>query len=74
MLAIYVGGYFVWSAIGAIALRRWRLLAMTPFAIVFDWLYRINFAHALIKALRQPRVESCRWESPTRYLCEGVAA
>ena len=74
MLAIYVGGYFVWSAIGAIALRRWRLLAMTPFVIVFDWLYRINFAHALIKALRQPRVESCRWESPTRYHSEGVAA
>lgn len=73
MLAIYFGGYLAWSVVGAIALRRWRLVVMTPFVIAFDWLYRINFAHALVKALRQPVVESCVWESPTRYASEGVS-
>jgi hypothetical protein len=73
LLAIYLGGYFIWTTIAAIALRRWRLILLTPFVLVFDWLYRVNFAHALVKALRQPRVTSCRWESPSRY-AQGAAA
>lgn len=73
LLAIYLAGYFIWTTIAAIALRRWRLILLTPFVLVFDWLYRVNFAHALVKALRQPRVTSCRWESPSRY-AQGAAA
>lgn len=73
LLAVYLAGYLVWTSIAAIALRRWRLVLLTPFVLVFDWLYRVNFAHALVKALRQPRVTSCRWESPSRYT-QGAAA
>jgi biofilm PGA synthesis N-glycosyltransferase PgaC len=66
LLELYFGGYLAWSIIGAIALRKWRLVVMTPFILVFDWLYRINFAHALIRTFQQSRVESCVWDSPAR--------
>jgi poly-beta-1,6-N-acetyl-D-glucosamine synthase len=59
--------YGVWVTAAAVALRKWRLVALSPFIVVFDWLYRINFAHAAVKAIRQPVVSTCRWESPTRY-------
>lgn len=60
-------GYFVWTIPAAIALRRWRLIPLTPFFFVVDWLYRVVFVHAFVKAIRQPMVATCTWESPPRY-------
>ncbi len=60
-------GYFVWTIPAAVCLRNWRLIPMTPFFIAIDWLYRAVFVHAFVRTLRQPLVQDCRWESPTRY-------
>lgn len=60
-------GYFAWTIPAAIALRKWRLIPLTPLLAGVDWLYRIVFVHALVKTWRQPVVASCRWESPPRY-------
>jgi poly-beta-1,6-N-acetyl-D-glucosamine synthase len=60
-------GYFAWTIPAALCTRKWRLVVMTPAFIVVDWLYRIIFVHALYKTIRQPVVDSCRWESPARY-------
>jgi biofilm PGA synthesis N-glycosyltransferase PgaC len=67
VLAGIVVGSFVWTIPAAAATRKWRLVPMTPLFIAIDWLYRLVFLHAFIKALRQPTVVSCRWESPARY-------
>jgi hypothetical protein len=53
--------------VGAVATRSWRLVVLTPAVVLVDWIYRATFLHALLKTLRQPRVEACRWESPARY-------
>jgi poly-beta-1,6-N-acetyl-D-glucosamine synthase len=60
-------GYFAWTIPAAVALRKWRLVPMTPLLLVVDWLYRLVFVHAVVKAWRQPVVASCTWESPPRY-------
>lgn len=62
----YSAGYAVWSCIGAIALRKWRLAVLWPALLVLDWIARVNLLHAFVKALRQPTA-TCRWESPARY-------
>jgi biofilm PGA synthesis N-glycosyltransferase PgaC len=67
VLVFYVAGYALWATIGAIALRRWRLALMAPALILVDWIQRVNFVHALVKTVRQPRVASCTWSSPKRY-------
>jgi biofilm PGA synthesis N-glycosyltransferase PgaC len=64
---LYTGGYVLWAAIGAIALKRWRLVLLAPALIVVDWIQRVNFVHAFCKTVRQPRVASCTWSSPKRY-------
>ena len=61
-------GYGVGAGIAAAVLGKWRLAVMAPALILVDWLYRIVFFHAFVKTVRQPRVASCRWESPTRYV------
>jgi glycosyltransferase involved in cell wall biosynthesis len=61
-------GYGAGAAVAAGVLRKWRLAVMAPALILVDWLYRIVFFHAFVKTVRQPRVDSCRWESPTRYV------
>lgn len=66
-LAVYAAGYLGWSIVGAIALRRWRLIALFPVLMGIDWIYRVLYVHALIKTIREPRVEHCVWESPARY-------
>jgi hypothetical protein len=67
LAGLTVMGYAAGAGIAALALRKWRLAAMAPALIVVDWLYRVVFMHAFVKTVRQPRVENCRWESPTRY-------
>jgi cellulose synthase/poly-beta-1,6-N-acetylglucosamine synthase-like glycosyltransferase len=69
---IYLTGYAAWSAVGAIALRNWRLLVLAPALLVLDWVARANFVHAAVKAIRQPTSE-CRWESPARYAVAAAA-
>ncbi len=73
-LAIYFLGYAAWAAIGAVFLRRPQLVLLFPALMVMDWMQRANFVHAFFKTIRQPRVEHCRWESPTRYEAEAIAA
>jgi poly-beta-1,6-N-acetyl-D-glucosamine synthase len=67
LLVGIAAGYLVWTIAAACCTRKWRLVVMTPAFIVVDWLYRVVFIHALCKAIRQPVVASCRWESPARY-------
>ena len=59
-------GYFAWTIPAAIALRKWRLIPLTPLLFVVDWLYRAVLVHAFVKTLRQPVVASCVG-SPPRY-------
>lgn len=66
-LTVYLLGYLGWAVIGAVALRRWRLVALFPALVVIDWVYRALYVHAFVKALRHPVVDSCVWESPARY-------
>jgi poly-beta-1,6-N-acetyl-D-glucosamine synthase len=63
---LYAAGYAAWSTVGAIALRKWRLIVVWPALLVLDWISRVNLIHAAIKALRQPTA-ACRWQSPQRY-------
>jgi poly-beta-1,6-N-acetyl-D-glucosamine synthase len=60
-------GYLGWSTAAAFCTRKWRLVPMIPVFIVLDWVYRVVFLHAIVKAIREPTVRSCRWESPARY-------
>lgn len=66
----YLLGYAAWATIGAIVLRRWRLIPLMPLLIVFDWLQRVIFVHALIWSIRNPTSE-CKWDSPTRIATKG---
>ncbi len=44
-------------------------------AIMFtDLLYRVVMVHGLVKAIRQPTVDSCRWTSPARLQNAAVDA
>jgi cellulose synthase/poly-beta-1,6-N-acetylglucosamine synthase-like glycosyltransferase len=72
-LGLFVAGYVLWCAIAAIAVRQWRLVVLAPTLIVMDWIQRVNFVHAFVRTVRQPRVESCRWDSPTRYSSEPAS-
>jgi cellulose synthase/poly-beta-1,6-N-acetylglucosamine synthase-like glycosyltransferase len=67
VVAWVVIGYSAWAIAAAIATRRWRMVVLMPAIIAIDWLYRVVFVHAIIKAAREPVVASCRWESPQRY-------
>jgi poly-beta-1,6-N-acetyl-D-glucosamine synthase len=62
-----VVGAFAWTIPAAFFTRQWRMIPMTPVFIAIDWLYRVIFVHAFVKAIREPTVQSCRWESPARY-------
>lgn len=59
-------GYTAWIAVAAWRLRVPRLVLFMPLIVLTDMLYRIIMVHALIKAIRQPTVSRCVWESPAR--------
>jgi cellulose synthase/poly-beta-1,6-N-acetylglucosamine synthase-like glycosyltransferase len=65
--AYYVGASVAWIAIAAIALRKPRLLLLAPAIVALDLVYRVAMIHALVKAIRFPRVEVCVWDSPARF-------
>lgn len=65
--AMYLLGVLVWVSLAAAATRKWRMIPMTPAFLVIDWIYRATYVHALVKTIRQPLIETCRWDSPARY-------
>lgn len=67
LLLAYVGTTMVWIAVGAIALRRPRLIILAPAIFALDLVYRMTMLHAFLKAVFRPRVEHCRWDSPERF-------
>lgn len=71
-LATYVFGYIALSIFGAFVLRNWRLPLFWPALMAYDWMFRVVSIHGFIKAIRQPTINRCAWESPARY--EGVRA
>lgn len=72
-----VGFYFLtsiaWIAVAAVALRKWRLLVLSPAILFLDLVYRITMIHACIKTVLEPTVEHCAWESPKRFELEADA-
>jgi cellulose synthase/poly-beta-1,6-N-acetylglucosamine synthase-like glycosyltransferase len=70
--AYYFGSSAAWIAVAAIALRKPRLVVLSPFLIVLDLVYRACMLHAFVKTLITPRIETCAWVSPTRFALETV--
>lgn len=66
IILLYLAGYLAWATIGAIALKKWRLIPLFPTLIVMDFIMRVNFIHAVIKTVREPTVDECKWDSPER--------
>lgn len=66
----YLGASVLWIALAALALRKPRLLLLSPAIIVLDLVYRVAMIHALVKAIRIPRVQACAWDSPARFELE----
>jgi poly-beta-1,6-N-acetyl-D-glucosamine synthase len=60
-------GYSIWVMIAAAALKLPRLVLFIPAIVLVDFIFRWIMLHGLIKALRQRTVESCIWNSPTRF-------
>ena len=66
-LAFYLAMSSCWIATAAIALRKPRLFVLTPAILVLDLVYRGLMLHAIVKTLREPRTETCKWDSPVRF-------
>jgi hypothetical protein len=66
-LALYLASSGGWIVIGAIALRKPRLIVLAPAIIVLDLVYRVAMLHAIAKAIWSPRIETCAWTSPPRF-------
>jgi poly-beta-1,6-N-acetyl-D-glucosamine synthase len=66
-LGLYLVTSIGWIGIAATALRRPRLVVLAPAILALDLLYRLTMLHAIAKAIRQPRIEVCRWDSPQRF-------
>ncbi len=71
---IFISIYCLWIFAAAIVLGHPQLVILAPAIIVVDLIYRVIFVHALIKAIRQPTVQSCKWVSPTRFATSPVTA
>ena len=66
-LVYYLASSFAWVLIASIALRRPRLVALTPAILALDLVYRVTMMHAVFKTIVQPRIELCKWDSPERF-------
>ncbi len=71
-MAYYLGASVVWIGIAAIALRKPRLIVLAPALIVLDLVYRLAMLHALVKTIFAPTIETCAWDSPTRFDLENT--
>src|SRR5262249_3657950 len=67
VVAFCVGTSVVWITIGAVALRRPRLVLLAPAIIALDLVYRATMLHATVKTIVRPRVARCAWDSPARF-------
>ena len=67
LIIAYLATSVAWIVVAGIALRRPRLILLAPALIILDLVYRLTMLHALIKAIRHPRVEVCQWDSPERF-------
>jgi poly-beta-1,6-N-acetyl-D-glucosamine synthase len=67
-LVYYAATFTFWVGVAAIALRKPRLLLLTPALIVLDLVYRVTMVHAIVKTITRPTVDKCKWESPARFL------
>jgi cellulose synthase/poly-beta-1,6-N-acetylglucosamine synthase-like glycosyltransferase len=65
--AFYLGSSFAWIAIAATVMRKPQLILLAPAIVALDLVYRLTMLHAFGKAIVQPRVEQCKWDSPTRF-------
>jgi cellulose synthase/poly-beta-1,6-N-acetylglucosamine synthase-like glycosyltransferase len=66
-LVAYLATSMTWISIGAIALRKPRLVALAPAILLLDIVYRVTMLHAIVKTIVQPRIAVCRWDSPERF-------
>jgi poly-beta-1,6-N-acetyl-D-glucosamine synthase len=66
-LGAYLATSGLWIAVGALALRKPRLFLLAPALLVLDLVYRATMLHALAKAIVQPHIDVCRWDSPERH-------
>ena len=64
--AVYLGTSLTWISIGAVALRKPRLIFLRRRSLR-STSYRVTMFHAAVKAIRHPRVERCQWDSPARF-------
>jgi poly-beta-1,6-N-acetyl-D-glucosamine synthase len=63
----YVGANCLWITVAAAALRKPRLIALAPALLLLDFVYRVTMVHAAVKTVLQPRIATCRWDSPPRF-------
>jgi poly-beta-1,6-N-acetyl-D-glucosamine synthase len=69
-LVYYLATSFAWVGLASAALRKPRLLVLAPAILVLDLVYRVTMMHAVIKTIRTPRIELCKWDSPARFEAE----
>jgi poly-beta-1,6-N-acetyl-D-glucosamine synthase len=67
---LYVATSGAWIAFAAAALRKPRLVVFIPAILALDLVYRIAMLHAVVKTALRPRIDTCRWDSPTRFEVE----
>ena len=70
LAVFYVGTSVAWISVAAVALRKPRLILLAPAILALDLVYRVTMLHAMVKAVRQPCVECCKWDSPARFEVE----
>jgi biofilm PGA synthesis N-glycosyltransferase PgaC len=59
-----------WIVVAACAMRRPRLVVLAPALLALDVVYRVTMLHAIVKTARQPRIATCKWDSPERFRLE----
>jgi cellulose synthase/poly-beta-1,6-N-acetylglucosamine synthase-like glycosyltransferase len=70
-VAYYVAVSGAWVGVAAVALRKPRLVVLLPAVLALDLVYRLTMMHAFVKAIAQPRIATCQWDSPPRFEAEG---
>lgn len=67
---LYVATSSAWITLAAAALRKPRLIVLTPLILALDLVYRVAMLHAVVKTVLRPRIETCAWDSPARFELE----
>jgi hypothetical protein len=67
---LYIATSGAWIAFAAAALRKPRLVVFIPAILALDLVYRVAMLHAVVKTALRPRIDTCRWDSPTRFEVE----